>query len=178
MALHIAVVCQHLPVFCPPPQVELKATIGIPKYVGVTDIVRPHPTITGRIWDQRRPKVTDDIKVKVETSDGFEICFAEVHVLCTVKARPSTGSAYNQDLIFVRWYCSPEDDRGCPLTMRPLVWEKAPGSPAGRFDMIGVMAVVERICVVPDWKAGAGNFLVNELIGQPAEDSLPIVAGN
>jgi hypothetical protein len=35
--------------------------------------------------------------------------------------------------------------------------------------------VAMRICVVPDYKRGEGNFLINDLAYLPSEDMLPVV---
>jgi hypothetical protein len=58
--------------------------------------------------------------------------------------------------------------------MQPLAWEKVARSPAGSFDVIDVRTVAEKLCIEPDYKLGPGHFLVNDLIGLPAEELLPI----
>ena len=71
----------------------------------------------------------------------------------------------------VRWYDSPEDERRTPLAMRPLVWRSR--------DSYGVelaSTVAMRICVVPDYKRGNGNFLINDLAYLAPDDFLPVVA--
>ena len=77
------------------------------------------------------------------------------------------------DIILVRWYDSPEDERRQPLGMRPLVWR----STGGRYNYGVELAstVIMRICVVPDYQRGEPNFLINDLAYLASEEFLPVL---
>jgi hypothetical protein len=81
------------------------------------------------------------------------------------------------DIIMVRWYDSPEDERSNPLAMRPLVWRSSTSgrSTGSSYGVELASTVAMRICVVPDYKRGEGNFLINDLAYLPSEDMLPVV---
>jgi hypothetical protein len=88
------------------------------------------------------------------------------------------GQPKRADVVFVRWYDSPEDDRRCPLSMRPLVWRMRWGARRSREPVFGVeMAgtVAMRICVVPDFNR-IGSFLINDMAYLAPADFLQIVA--
>jgi hypothetical protein len=72
------------------------------------------------------------------------------------------------------------DDRGFPLTMRPLVWEPAEPSTSrgrsvgfapGKYSVISPDMLLQQVCIVKDYKRGEGNFLVNDLVHWPSKDN-------
>jgi hypothetical protein len=87
------------------------------------------------------------------------------------------------DFVFVRAYNSTEatsckDAVRMPLTLRPLQWERQQARPRpakrpttlrvntvpGVFLAVPVEALLQKVCIVPNYKLGGDNFLVNDLV--------------
>ena len=88
------------------------------------------------------------------------------------------------DVIFVRWYDTPEDERRCPLSMRPLMWRSSkPGKNGAEKPVYGVVlaaTVAMRICVVPDYsrpdnETEAGCSLINDLAYLAPDDFMRVL---
>ena len=87
------------------------------------------------------------------------------------------GQPRRADIVFVRWYDSPEDDRRCPLSMRPLEWRMRYTARRSQVPVFGVElagTVAMRICVVPNYSR-QGSFLINDLAYLASADFLQIV---
>jgi hypothetical protein len=161
-----------------PRDVEIKATLGLPRVEGIVDIVRGHPAFTNRSSNCMQ---LQDVSYKgVYARGGQDVdCVFYGNVI-------AMGSAAGIDFVFVRNYSTPTDSRGKPCTLQPLVWEeparpKSKGQAAQEVDKCGKKPRVTtvpgvytalsldmlytKICIVPDYKRGVGNFLVNDLVG-------------
>jgi hypothetical protein len=83
------------------------------------------------------------------------------------------GTVSGVDFVFVRNYTNPTDGRGRPCTMQPLMWEtkqKGRGQKKAKVNTMGATytaltpdMLLQKVCIVPDYSRGTGNFLVNDL---------------
>lgn len=99
------------------------------------------------------------------------------------------GTVSNKDFVFIRNYAAPQDvndqdDRRCPLTLRPLIWEPTPraahgskrkkvNKTPGSFAAIPIDSILHKVCVVPDYSRNPEqDFLINDLVHTISEDLL------
>jgi hypothetical protein len=173
-----------------PERVEIKRALGVPRYDPVVDVVRGHPAIFGR---KKRLTAVDSVAYRavVLGAAGIDVeytCFAQVLAL---------GVVGSQEFLFCRNYACPialsesrwlacshptkaadVAKRRCPLTLRPLVWEPARSEgekkvrfeDSGSFIAISPACLISKVCIVPDYKRGRGNFLVNDLVHRASDD--------
>jgi hypothetical protein len=173
--------------------VEIKATLGLPRYEGVVDVVRGHPQLTnrkGRVW-------LDCVAYKREEHDGAGFVlydtvswYGMVYALGTV----TVPNMCRTDFVVVRCFKSTEprktarDAARLPLTLRPLHWEQplmkraaAPGTKKpvntvpGFLLALPIEALTQKVCIVPNYLLGGDNFLVNDLVNI-APDELMLAA--
>jgi hypothetical protein len=139
-----------------------------------------------------------------EVSDVY---YGQVIAMGTVTSSVD-GACQDHDFLFIRNYTCPLalselrlqattggprtavpqlDDRGFPLTMRPLVWEPAEPSTSrgrsvgfapGKYSVISPDMLLQQVCIVKDYKRGEGNFLVNDLVHWPSKDLLTYTAAD
>jgi hypothetical protein len=150
----------------PPTFVEIRATLGLLRTEGITDIVRGHPALTGRTSNCM---LLQDVSYKgvQELPDGSDldtVFYGQVVAL---------GCAAGVEFAYVRNYTHPTDGRGLPCTMQPLVWEtkqKKGGQKKARVNTLGAIytaittdTLLQKVCIVRDYSREEGNFLVNDL---------------
>lgn len=148
-----------------PAAVELKATLGLPRVEGIVDIVYGAPAISGRTVNCM---ASQDVSFEGEFEGKPGTYYGNVVAL---------GTAAGVDFVFVRNYAAAPASRGTPCTMQPLVWERPARAKKGdggkrlkvttvpgSYTVLTLDLLHTKKCIVPDYSAGEGNFLVNDLV--------------
>ncbi|WIA35956.1 hypothetical protein OEZ86_004334 [Tetradesmus obliquus] len=152
--------------------VEIKAALGLPRVEGIVDVVRGHAALTGRMSNclTINDVCYDTIMVSPDGAEQEQQCYGQVYTL---------GTAADIDFVFVRCYANPadvnpKDSRGKPLGFAPLVWEPAaPKAPTakkrvhivqGSYMALTLGMLNIKVCIVPAYKLGGDNYLLNDLI--------------
>ncbi|GLI62856.1 hypothetical protein VaNZ11_005585 [Volvox africanus] len=142
--------------------------------------------LAGTLFGNRTEAAVCDVSVR---SDEDGVWYGRVQLLLSI-----THTQDTHDLVYVRWFEAPKEDWNRELHLRPLKWYRKPGAPHASFGCIPLESVIERVCIVRTprpivGKRGASDmkpvdpkdddktsqFVLNNLVGPPPEELLPVV---
>lgn len=173
----------------PPDAVEIKSTLGLLRIEGVVDIVRGHPALTDR--KSNCLSLCDVSYRGIIEKDGQDIestFYGQVIAMGTAAnvdfvfvrqyASPADGRGYPCTMQPLIW----EQLVRVPGTYKGGILRKAETraqhysvdkqcskrvkvcTVAGAFSALTLDMLLHRVCIVPDFLQGEGNFLVNDLV--------------
>lgn len=108
--------------------------------------------------------------IAVGVANGQEFVFCRRYACPLALSEEALLSLENERGYIAGTYArSHLDTRGCPLTLRPLVWEPTPVNARrtlpGAYVALSPQSLLHKVCIVPDYKLGPNNnFLVNDWV--------------